>query len=99
MTAAAQGRASPPLKPPAGNLLTLTLAEGVTMQLAPVPAGTFTMGSPPTEEGRQPKRRPGPSGDDHPPFHMGIYEVTQRSSKRSWGRIPASSRSPRSRWK
>jgi formylglycine-generating enzyme required for sulfatase activity len=54
--------------------LTLDLGHGVQMRLVPVPAGTFTMGSPATVADRD-------GEDPHEvtfsrPFYMGVYDVT-----------------------
>ena len=66
------------VRPPIGpNERTVDLGENVTMQLALIPAGTFTMGTPAGEMGRY--------SDEGPPhkvtltksFYMGVTEVTQ----------------------
>ena len=71
-----------------GQHLTLDLGGGVTMELALIPAGTFIMGSPATEEGR----------DDNEtqhevtiskPFYIGIHEVTQAQWKTVLGTDPS----------
>jgi formylglycine-generating enzyme required for sulfatase activity len=55
--------------------LTLDLGDGVGIKLVLIPAGKFTMGSPPTEKGRM-------WGEDqhevtiNNPFYMGMYPVT-----------------------
>ena len=56
--------------------VTLDLGEGVTMQLNRIPAGTFVMGSPPTEQGRGNDERQF-SVTISKPFYMGIHQVTQ----------------------
>jgi len=78
-------------RPPSGNLLMLTLAKGVTMQLAPIPAGTFAMGSPPTEEGRKPNEGPVHQVTISSPFHIGIHEVTQQQYEAVIGKNPSHS--------
>ena len=60
-----------------GKALTLTLAKGVTMKLALIPAGKFIMGSPETERGRCKDEGPHRQVTISKPFYMGIYEVTQ----------------------
>ena len=55
--------------------VTLDLGNGVELKLNPIPAGTFTMGSPTTEEARatdEIQRQVTLS-----PFYMGVYPVTQ----------------------
>jgi formylglycine-generating enzyme required for sulfatase activity len=66
----------------------LELPGGVTLKLVRIPAGTFMMGSPVSEAGRE--------GDEvqhevtiTKPFYMGIYEVTQAQWKAVMGTNPS----------
>ena len=47
-------------------------------ELVVVPAGRFTMGSPPEEPGRRPEELPQREETIEAPFAVGVYEVTQR---------------------
>ena len=71
-----------------GQHLTLDLGGGVTMELAQVPAGTFIMGSPETEE----LRRYDETQHEvtiSKPFYIGIHEVTQARWKTVLGTDPS----------
>jgi formylglycine-generating enzyme required for sulfatase activity len=65
-----------------------TVTNSVGMKFAPIPAGKFTMGSPPAEKARN---------DDEPqhevtishPFHLGIHEVTQGQFAKVMGNNPS----------
>jgi formylglycine-generating enzyme required for sulfatase activity len=52
------------------------LGDGVTLELLPIPAGRFLMGSPESEEGSDPSERP-QHWVDVPAFYMGRFPVTQ----------------------
>mgnify|MGYP003335685910 CR=1 FL=1 len=62
--------------------------NSIGMKFVLIPKGTFLMGSPPDEEGRE---------DDEPQhevtitrdFHLGVYEVTQSQYKRVMGKNPS----------
>jgi formylglycine-generating enzyme required for sulfatase activity len=58
------------------DVLTFTLAEGVTLEMRRCPAGTFQMGSPTTENGRY-NNETQHSVTISKDFWMGTYEVTQ----------------------
>ena len=58
------------------DVLTFTLAEGVTLEMRRCPAGTFQMGSPTTENGRDNNEKQH-SVTISKDFWMGTYEVTQ----------------------
>jgi uncharacterized repeat protein (TIGR02543 family) len=58
------------------DVLTFTLAEGVTLEMRRCPAGTFQMGSPTTENGRSNNEKQH-SVTISKDFWMGTYEVTQ----------------------
>ncbi len=78
-----------PLPPPAGDVKTVDLGGGVTLDLAWIPAGTFTMGSPAVEVDR--------GGDEGPQhevrfaqgFWMGQTEVTQAQYEQVTGGNPS----------
>ena len=65
-----------------------TIENSIGMKFVLIPKGTFLMGSPPDEEGRE---------DDEPQhevtitrdFHLGVYEVTQSQYKRVMGKNPS----------
>jgi len=83
--------------------VTLDLGDGVTLELARIPAGTFLMGSPASEGGN---KTVGPDGEtmDWPgrfpnetqhevtlskPFYMGIHQVTQAQYESVMGKNPS----------
>jgi formylglycine-generating enzyme required for sulfatase activity len=68
--------------------VSLDLKEGGKLVLAPIPAGTFMMGSPATEDKR------GDNETQHrvtisKPFYMGIHPVTQAQYQAIMGKNPA----------
>ncbi len=73
--AAAEPTTAPATRP-SPQLISLELGRGVTMKFAPIPAGTFIMGSPENEQGRV-------GGETQHkvtisrPFYMGVTEITQ----------------------
>jgi formylglycine-generating enzyme required for sulfatase activity/tRNA A-37 threonylcarbamoyl transferase component Bud32 len=68
---------------------TIDLGNGVTMDLVEIPGGTFLMGSPESEHGRDPNEN-----FQHPvtvsPFTLGKYPVTQAQWKAVMGNNPSS---------
>ena len=60
---------------------TLDLGNGVTMKLALIPAGKFTMGSPDSEKDRDKDEGPQHQVTITKPFYMGATEVTQAQWK------------------
>jgi formylglycine-generating enzyme required for sulfatase activity len=60
-----------------GENLRFLFPDGVQMQFVRIPAGTFTMGSPATEEGHERDESPLSRITISEAFWMGIYEVTQ----------------------
>lgn len=62
--------------------LSLDLGEGVTMEFVQIPAGTFQMGSPEDEEGRNKDEGPVHEVTFKKPFYMGKYEVTNAQYRR-----------------
>jgi formylglycine-generating enzyme required for sulfatase activity len=84
------------LEPPEAELtsapercLTLSLDHGVEMKLALIPAGTFPMGSPAGESGRQGNESPQRQVRISAPFYMGIHEVTQAQYAAVMGSNPS----------
>lgn len=68
---------------------TIDLGNGVSMKLALIPAGTFQMGSPTSEKGRD-----GGEGLVHTvklskAFYMGVYEMTQSQYQAVMGKNPS----------
>jgi uncharacterized repeat protein (TIGR02543 family) len=70
------------------DTLTFTLAEGVTLEMKRCPAGTFTMGSPTTENGRDDDETQH-SVTISKDFWMGTYEVTQAQYRAIMGSNPS----------
>ena len=83
-TAAASGPATQPAKE-----LTLDLGNKVTLKLALVPAGKFTMGSPESEKDRNKDEGPQREVTISQPFYMGVYEVTQEQYEQVMGSNPS----------
>jgi formylglycine-generating enzyme required for sulfatase activity/dipeptidyl aminopeptidase/acylaminoacyl peptidase len=52
--------------------------NSIGMQLAPIPAGKFLMGSPPDETARSADEGPQHEVEITQPFYMGVFEVTQK---------------------
>ncbi|MCI0460597.1 MAG: SUMF1/EgtB/PvdO family nonheme iron enzyme, partial [Gemmataceae bacterium] len=78
----------PPQQPDPGppGVLPHEIKNSIGMRLVLIPAGTFIMGSPPTEVGDY--------EDEHKveitrPFYMGVYEVTQAQYERVMGSNPS----------
>lgn len=69
--------------------MTLDLGNGVTMKLVLIPAGTFTMGSPANEPGRNDDEGPQHKVTISKPFYMGIYTVTQEQYQQVMGINPS----------
>ena len=78
----------------AGDSLTVTLPVGsVDMTFAYIPAGTFTMGSPDSEEGRGADEGPQHEVTISQGFYLGKYEVTQGQWENVMGTTPWSGKS------
>jgi eukaryotic-like serine/threonine-protein kinase len=60
------------------------LGNGVTLEMVEVPGGSFVMGSPATEEDRDPDEDPA-HRVDVPSFWMGKFEITQAQGKAVMG--------------
>ena len=69
--------------------IALDLGKKVTMKLAPIPAGKFTMGSPGDEAGRDEDEGPLREVVISKPFYMGLYEVTQEQYEAVMGAKPS----------
>jgi formylglycine-generating enzyme required for sulfatase activity/dienelactone hydrolase len=67
--------------------IALDLEDGVKVEMALIPAGTFRMGSPDGEPGRKEDGREGPQHDVTiaRPFYLGKYEVTVAQYRRFVG--------------
>ena len=74
---------------------TLDLGSGVTMSLVLIPAGEFTMGSPPQEWGRWPNEGPQHAVQITKPFYMGKCQVTQEQYKAVTGANPSHFKGPK----
>jgi len=58
------------------------ITNDIGMKFVPIPAGTFTMGSPETEEQFAPDQRPLREVTISKAFYLGVYEVTQGDYER-----------------
>ena len=67
----------------------LDCGDGVTLTLVRIPAGTFMMGSPTTEVGRDSDEGPQHQVTLSQDFYMGVYEVTQRQYQAVMGTNPS----------
>ncbi len=61
----------------AGQMHTILLPGGATIDMVRIPAGSFEMGSPDTESGRKPNESPTHPQTIEEPFYLGRYELTQ----------------------
>ena len=79
----------------AHKALVLNLGRGVGMKLVRIPAGTFVMGSPGNEPGREPDGREGPQHKVtiSKPFYVGVTEVTQEQYAAIMGKNPSTFKS------
>jgi formylglycine-generating enzyme required for sulfatase activity len=70
------------------NTRTFDLGNGINLEMVPIPAGTFMMGSPDSEAGRS-------SDETHhkvtisKPFYLGKYQVTQAQWQQVMGNNPS----------
>jgi formylglycine-generating enzyme required for sulfatase activity len=64
------------------------LENSLGMKLRRIPAGTFVMGSPPTERGRSLEEKQH-EVDITRPFYLGIFEVTQEEYRKVTGKSPS----------
>jgi formylglycine-generating enzyme required for sulfatase activity len=64
------------------------LTNSIGMKLAPIPAGKFLMGSPPSEEERDPEELLHEVVITRP-FYLGVHEVTQGQYERIMGKNPS----------
>ncbi|MGK7944444.1 MAG: SUMF1/EgtB/PvdO family nonheme iron enzyme [Microcystaceae cyanobacterium] len=71
-----------------GQQFTVSLGNGVSLEMVKIKGGTFMMGSPETEEKRE-KDEPPPHQVSVSDFYMGKYEVTQEQWQRIMGNNPS----------
>jgi len=76
-----------------GKHLTLDLGGGVKMRLVRIPAGSFVMGSPASEEGRRANETPHEVTIKRP-FYMGVTEVTRKQYAAVMGTAPGATEEP-----
>ena len=88
------GQESGPIEP--GETITIplpSLASGATpLEMIKIPAGTFTMGSPANERGRQSNEGPQHAVTLTEGFYLGKYEVTQTQWHAVMGSYPSDNR-------
>ena len=76
-----------------GNTITVTLPGGATMEMVWIPPGTFTMGSPSSESGRDDDEGPQHQVTITKGFYLGKYELTQEQWTSVMGTRPWSGKS------
>ena len=76
-----------------GQSVRLDLGRGVFLKLARIPAGTFMMGSPVSEQHRDHDEGPQREVAISRPFYMGVHEVTQHQYRVVMGSRPSRFRS------
>jgi formylglycine-generating enzyme required for sulfatase activity len=81
------GKAALPPAPPAA--LAQPSTNSIGMRLVLIPAGTFTMGSPPDEAGRRADEGPQHEVEITRPFYLGLHEVTQAQYREVMGNNPS----------
>ncbi|MDD2715051.1 MAG: SUMF1/EgtB/PvdO family nonheme iron enzyme [Candidatus Wallbacteria bacterium] len=75
--------------PVTGECITLPLTGEVTMDFVWIPAGSFTMGSPPDEPDREPDEGPQHTVNITKGFYLGKYEVAQYQWRAVTGSNPS----------
>jgi formylglycine-generating enzyme required for sulfatase activity len=80
---------------PDGSRLAFRLRGGEKMHFVRIPAGTFLMGSPASEEGHQNDEEPQREVAITEAFYMGIHEVTQAQYRVVMGANPSYAGGPR----
>jgi formylglycine-generating enzyme required for sulfatase activity len=83
-----------PKPKPIPATLTLDLGNDVMMRLVLIRPGTFMMGSPNSEQGREPKENPQHEVVITRPFYMGVTEVTQAQHEAVMGMNPSQFKGP-----
>ncbi len=84
------GRPTPPTGAgPALTGKTIDLGKGVSMEFVLVPAGSFDMGSPDSEKGRDSDEGPARKVQIAKAFYIGKYEVTQNQYLAAMGKNPS----------
>lgn len=71
------------------DAITLPLPGGLPLELIKIPAGTFTMGSPDDEMGRQSDEGPMHERTIASPFYLGRFEITQAQWESVMGDNPS----------
>lgn len=75
--------------PPTYSELPKQFKNSINMEFVLIPAGTFSMGSPPEERGRHEWEGPQRVVTISRPYYVGVYPVTQAQYERVVGRNPA----------
>ena len=83
------------LPEPPGEIITVDLPGGATMEMVWIEPGTFTMGSPESEEGRDSDEGPQHEVTISQGFYLGKYEVTQGEWGAVMGSNPSDSKGPK----
>ena len=73
------------------------LGNGVTLEMVQIPGGTFTMGSPRSEEGSLDRERPQHQVTAEP-FFMGKYVITQEQYQVIMGKNPSHFKNETTKW-
>ncbi len=71
------------------SALVKEITNSIGMRLRLIPAGTFRMGSPESEEKRLKAEGPQHEVEITKPFYMGVYEVTQAEYEKVMGKNPS----------
>jgi len=79
---------------PQGEILTVDLPEGVTMEFVWIEPGKFMMGSPPLESGRESIESPQREVTISRGFYLGTKEITQRQWESVMGNNPSFFKGP-----
>jgi len=79
----------PPTSRHVGQMRTFSLPGGAEMTFMWIEPGTFQMGSPPPEEGRDSEEGPQHTVTIRQGFYLGKYEITQAQWTRVMGRNPS----------
>jgi formylglycine-generating enzyme required for sulfatase activity len=75
--------------------LTVDLGDGVKLELVPIPAGEFLMGSSDSEKDAHPIEKPQHRVRITRPFHLGKYPVTREQWKAVMGNTPSGFAGPK----
>jgi formylglycine-generating enzyme required for sulfatase activity len=77
-----------------GETKTIDVADGISMKLVRIPAGSFIMGTSETEVGRADDEGPQRVVTISKPFYIGVYEVTQEQYQAIMGQNPKKWKDP-----